>query len=28
LNTTGDDLNLMRLTWRRIGQLQQLEDGK
>jgi hypothetical protein len=27
LNTTGDDLNLMRLTWRRIGQLQQLEDG-
>ena len=27
MNTTGDDLNLMRLTWRRIGQLQQLEDG-
>jgi hypothetical protein len=27
LNTTGDDLNLMRLTWRRIGQSQQLEDG-
>jgi hypothetical protein len=27
LNPTGDDLNLMRLTWRRIGQLQQLEDG-
>jgi hypothetical protein len=27
LNTLDDDLNLMRLTWRRIGQVRQLNDG-